>query len=105
MSVFYGVRLTDEISAMIEATGRGKSAVIQAALDAYFEGKQAQVEQPQAKQIIIPKPAKAKKSAKTTESEKGPEVLAVSGGCRKHPEGNGFPKAGGWWCMACGKIV
>ena len=127
MSVFYGVRLTDEISAMIEATGRGKSAVIQAALDAYFEGKHAQVEKPQAKQMIIAKPAKAKKTAKPkenqpcdhhaigddepiareVESARDAEIErpAVSGGCRKHPGAGGFPKAGGWWCPQCGKIV
>ena len=125
MSVFYGVRLTDEISAMIEATGRGKSAVIQAALDAYFEGKHAQVEKPQAKQMIIAKPAKAKKTAKQkqpcdhhaigddepiareVESARDAEIErpAVSGGCRKHPGGGGWAKAGGWWCLECGKIV
>ena len=116
MSVFYGVRLTDEISAMIEATGRGKSAVIQAALDAYFEGKHTQVEKPQAKQMIITKPAKAKKAAKAKEKqpcdhhaigddkpestspiEAEVEKPAVSGGCRKHPGAGGFPKAGGWF--------
>ena len=128
MSVFYGVRLTDEISAMIEATGRGKSAVIQAALDAYFEGKHAQVEKPQAKQMIIAKPAKAKKTAKPKENqpcdhhaieedekpiareiesaiEAEVEEPAVLGGCEKHPNGPGFAKAGGWWCITCGKIV
>ena len=124
MSVFYGVRLTDEISARIEATGRGKSAVIQAALDAYFEGKQAQVEKPQVKQMIITKPAKAKKAAKAKEKqpcdhhaigddepksaspiEAEVEKTAVSGGCRKHPGAPGWPKAGGWWCITCGKIV
>lgn len=122
MSVFYGVRLTDEISARIEATGRGKSAVIQAALDAYFEGKQA--EKPQAEQMIITKPAKAKKAAKAKEKqpcdhhaigddepksaspiEAEVEKTAVSGGCRKHPGAPGWPKAGGWWCITCGKIV
>ena len=123
MSVFYGVRLTDEISARIEATGRGKSAVIQAALDAYFEGKQA--EKPQAEQMIITKPAKAKKAAKPKEkapcdhraigndepiareieSAREAEEPAVSGGCGKHPGAPGWPKAGGWWCITCGKIV
>jgi rubrerythrin len=143
MSVFYGVRLTDEISARIEATGRGKSAVIQAALDAYFEGKQAQAEKPQAKQMITresesraaqelrmlyedrarreKKAAKPKEKApcdhhaigddepiaREIESAREAEVEepAVLGGCRKHPNGGGFPKAGGWWCPQCGKIV
>ena len=125
MSVFYGVRLTDEISAKIEATGRGKSAVIQAALDAYFEGKQAQVEKPQVKQMIITKPERAKKAtkpkekapcdhhaigddepiAREIESAREAEEPAVLGGCGKHPNGPGFAKAGGWWCITCGKIV
>ena len=119
MSVFYGVRLTDEISARIEATGLGKSAVIQAALDAYFAGKQTQVEKPQAEQMIITKPAKAKEKqpcdhhairddepiAREIESAIEAEEPAVSGGCRKHPGAGGFPKAGGWWCPQCGKIV
>lgn len=37
MSVFFGVRLTEELAAKIEADGRGKTAVIVAALEAYFE--------------------------------------------------------------------
>ena len=141
MSVFYGVRLTDEISARIEATGRGKSAVIQAALDAYFEGKQAQAEKPQAKQMITresesraarelrmlyeDRARREKKAAKPMEkapcdhraigndepiareieSAREAEEPAVSGGCRKHPGAPGWPKAGGWWCITCGKIV
>ena len=140
MSVFYGVRLTDEISARIEATGRGKSAVIQAALDAYFEGKQAQAEKPQAKQMITresesraarelrmlyeDRARREKKAAKPKEKapcdhhaigddepksaspiEAEVEKTAVSGGCRKHPGAPGWPKAGGWWCITCGKIV
>ena len=35
-SVFYGVRVPAELSERIEATGRGKSAVITDALRAYF---------------------------------------------------------------------
>ena len=127
MSVFYGVRLTDEVSAMIEATGRGKSAVIQAALEKYFEGEQAQAEKPEARQMILTTPEKAKKRAKPKEKkvydhcaigDDGPivreaesakeaeaEKPVVSSGCGKHPGGPGFAKAGGWWCVSCGKIV
>ena len=121
MSVFYGVRLTDEISARIEATGPGKSAVIQASLEKYFEGDSPQVEKPKSKEMIIAKPEKTKKSANPKEKQPcdhhaigddGPieqeiesESLAVSGGCRKHPGGGGWAKAGGWWCLECGKIV
>jgi hypothetical protein len=45
--------------------------------------------------------------AREIESAREAEVEepAVSGGCRKHRGAPGFPKAGGWWCPQCGKIV
>ncbi len=36
MSVFYGVRLTEEMNAKIEATGKGKSEIVKAALESYL---------------------------------------------------------------------
>ena len=108
MSVFYGVRLPDELSAKVEATGQGKTEVIVTALEAYFGG-QAEPEKPE--KMIIAKPekkprAKASESAKPIEREpESAKVPAVSGGCTKHPGGGGWPKGGGWWCLTCGAVV
>jgi hypothetical protein len=105
MSVFYGVRLTEEMDAKITATGKGKSAVIQEALEAYFAGSQ------EGAKSAIGKPIKTE-AAREIEAErpKATERLkaekpAVSGGCGKHPGAGGFPKAGGWYCLTCGKVV
>lgn len=51
MSVFYGVRIPDELSARIETSGKGKTDVIVDALRLYFGEP---VEAP--KEIIIEKP-------------------------------------------------
>jgi len=58
MSVFYGVRLTDEISAKIEASGRGKTEVIMEALRVYF-GESPKTEKPAT--TIIEKPTRVEK--------------------------------------------
>jgi len=114
MSVFYGVRLPDELSAKVEATGQGKTEVIVAALELYFGGK---VEPEKSRKMIIepdekPK-AEKRPSAKPVareiptpiEHESEAEVSAVSSGCRIHPGAGGFPKAGGWWCLTCKAVV
>ena len=123
MSVFYGVRLSDELSAKIEATGRGKSEVITAAVGAYFHldvvgtnGGKATVETVQP--VVKPKRAKVFKAATVKRDlldvalalaasgvEESTEEPAVSSGCRKHPGGPGWGKSGGWWCVPCGRIV
>lgn len=127
MSVFYGVRLSDALSQKIEATGRGKSEVISAAVEAYFnvkatvEQKQPAAERKPAARatkaklviprgsanptIVVPDPlAEALELAAS-----GIDVVAVvseePSGCAKHPGGGGWPKAGDWWCPQCGKIV
>ena len=114
MSVFYGVRLSDELSGKIEATGRGKSEVISEAVGAYFaldaigaSGCKANVEtiQPVAKRGT----AKASKplvvSPRAVESPAVEPTPGKTSGCAKHPAGVGWPKGGGWWCVECGRIV
>ena len=123
MSVFYGVRLSDELSAKIEATGRGKSEVITAAVGAYFHldvvgtnGGKATVETVQP--VVKPKRAKVFKAATVERDsldvalalaasgiEEADVVTVVPSGCGKHPGGAGWPKSGGWWCVPCGRIV
>jgi hypothetical protein len=74
MSVFYGVRLPDELSAKIEATGQGKTEVIVSALEAYlyFGGK---VERPKVEKMIISKPAKVEiQKVQESEPEKPREI-------------------------------
>ena len=80
MSVFYGVRLTDEISAKIEASGRGKTEVIMEALKVYF-GESPKAEKPI--EMIIEKPrAKATKTPKVArEIPKAEEKPAKLGKC------------------------
>jgi predicted DNA-binding protein len=78
MSVFYGVRLTDEMDAKVQATGMGKSAVVQEALEAYFGRSQ---EAAKAEQIIIERAKPEKKqraSAKPIESEQSQAELKTS---------------------------
>lgn len=131
MSVFYGVRLSDESSAKIAATGRGKSAVIQAAVDSYFNldvvgtsgGKDStetiqpamkpkKIEKPAAKarkaRLIIPRgsanPTIVGPSTEAVGSGVAVPVAVPSSGCAKHP-GVGWSKGGGWWCPSCGKVV
>ena len=75
MSVFFGVRIPDEMAAMIEATGKGKSAVIMAALEAYFGGKEAMPAK--AEKMIIerdPEPAKPRTSKKTKPIKNEPVI-------------------------------
>jgi hypothetical protein len=48
---------------------------------------------------------RAVEMARPIEREEVAEALAVSSGCAKHPGSEGFPKAGGWWCITCRKIV
>lgn len=60
------------------------------------------------KPAIVPKRKREKPGPKLVENPKEsarePEVLAVSGGCGKHP-GSGWAKVGGWWCSECGRVV
>ena len=65
MSVFYGVRLTDEMDAKVQATGKGKSAVVQEALEAYFGGNHEKPE----KMIIERAKHEKKPRAKPIERE------------------------------------
>jgi hypothetical protein len=83
VSVFYGVRLTDEMDAKVQATGRGKSAVVQDALELYFNGW---VDAP--KQIITEKPkepsirvVRAKPIVRETDSAKDEPTPAKAGPC------------------------
>ena len=114
MSVFYGVRLSDELSARIAATGRGKSEVISAAIEKYFtldavgtSGGKATVEVIHPvmtrQRVKVSKPVLVKPDPVTMSSS----VVepAVSSGCGKHPGGPGWVKGGGWWCATCGKFV
>jgi predicted transcriptional regulator len=130
MSVFAGVRLPDELAASVdeEARNRGKNRsqiIIEAVMEHQRRGgvqvSAIDVEENAAiidevlskaerEKMITEKPARAKKEKpveipKAPESAKEPEEPAVSGGCRKHPAVGGWPKAGGWWCLTCGKIV
>ncbi len=80
MSVFYGVRLTNEMDARIQATGKGKSAVVQEALERYFGGSE---EPPQ---MIIekakePRVTKAKESAIVREKPQAEATPAKLGAC------------------------
>jgi hypothetical protein len=72
MSVFYGVRLTDEMDAKVQATGLGKSAVVQAALEAYFEGEkppQMIIEKPKEPSPRVVRAKRPTESAKPIERE------------------------------------
>ncbi len=114
MSVFYGVRLSDELSAKIEATGRGKSEVISEAVGAYFalnaigaSGGKANLEtiQPVAKRRTVKASKPLVVPPRAVESpivEPAPEKTS---GCAKHPGGSGWMKGADWWCCECGKIV
>lgn len=104
MSVLVALRLPDELAASVdeEAKNRGKNRsqiIIEAVMEHQRRGG--------AKVSLVIEDEKLKARAtkrREIESAKAPEVLAVSGGCRKHP-GSGFSKAGGWWCSECGRIV
>ena len=106
MSVFYGVRLPDELSQKIEATGRGKSEVITAAVSAYFSMmmplNKADVPDDKAAVVMVkPRTIKATKQPSGTHGI----VAEEPSGCVKHPGGGGWPKGSGWWCVQCGRIV
>ena len=120
MSVFYGVRLPDDLSQMVEATGRGKSEVITAAVSAYFGTitplNKADVPNDKATVVMVkPRTIKATKQPSGTRGVAAPasgvqplaSVIkpAIISGCPKHPGGVGWAKAGGWWCVQCGRIV
>ena len=129
MSVLVALRLPDELAASVdeEAKNRGKNRsqiIIEAVMEHQRRGGvpvSAVIEEPhpveveaapEPEKMIIAKPARVKREkpieipkVKEIESAKEPEVLAVSGGCRKHPAGGGWPKSGGWWCITCGAVV
>ena len=101
MSVLVALRLPEELAASVdeEAGNRGKnrSQIIIEAVTEHQRRGGAKVS------LVIEdeKPTKISKGKKERETEKP----AVSGGCRKHPGGGGWAKAGGWWCPQCGRIV
>jgi hypothetical protein len=89
MSVFYGVRLTDEISARIEATGKGKTDVITAALVAYF-GESPKATEPE-KMIIKTPRAKATETPKVAREIPKPETKPAKLGKCPRCEGTTIP--------------
>jgi hypothetical protein len=126
MSKLIALRIPDDLMGEIEARANGGN--LSQTIIGMLRGNSVQVvEEEKPVEMIITKPAKAKKSAKPKEKEPCDhhaigddepiareiesaieaevEEPAVSGGCRKHPGAGGFPKAGGWWCITCGKIV
>lgn len=128
MSVLVALRLPDELSSSVdeEAKSRGRNRsqiIIEAVMEHQRSGgvqvsaidveeNAAIIEEVLSKaereKMITERPARAKREKpveipKTTETEA--EVLAVSGGCRKHPAAGGWPKSGGWWCITCGSVV
>ena len=125
MSKLIALRIPDDLMGEIEARANGGN--VSQTIIGMLRGNSVQVvEEEESKPIemIIVKPAKAKKTAKPKEKapcdhhaigddepesaspiEAEVENPAVLGGCEKHPNGPGFAKAGGWWCITCGKIV
>ena len=128
MSKLIALRIPDDLMGEIEARANGGN--VSQTIIGMLRGNSVRVveeEKPKPVEMIITKPAKAKKSAKPKEKEPCDhhaigddepiareiesaieaevEEPAVLGGCEKHPNGLGFAKAGGWWCITCGKIV
>ena len=123
MSKLIALRIPDDLMGEIEARANGGN--VSQTIIGMLRGNSVRVveeEKPKPVEMIITKPAKAKKVAKPKEKEPcdhhaigddEPESAspieveepAVLGGCGKHPNGPGFAKAGGWWCITCGKIV
>jgi hypothetical protein len=130
MSKLIALRIPDDLMEEIEKRANGGN--VSQTIIGMLRGNSIQVvkveeENPKPVEMIIPKPERAKKAAKpkgkqpcdhhatgddepiTREIESAREAEvekpAVSGGCRKHPDGPGWAKAGGWWCITCGKIV
>jgi metal-responsive CopG/Arc/MetJ family transcriptional regulator len=114
MSVFTGVRLPDELAASVdeEAKNRGKNRsqiIIEAVIEHQRRAGASVPSVVEAEKMIIAKPERkpraiAKPSEIQAERESEADKPAVLSGCQKHP-GVGFPKAGGWWCPPCGRIV
>ena len=126
MSKLIALRIPDDLMGEIEARANGGN--VSQTIIGMLRGNGIQAmeeEKPKPVEMIITKPAKAKKAAKPKEkapcdhraigndepiareieSAREAEEPAVSGGCGKHPGAPGWPKAGGWWCITCGKIV
>ena len=115
MTKMVPVRMSEELVARMDARTKNRSALIVEAVEKYLSSGSMEPEK-----MIIIKPAKAKKATKqpcdhhaigddepesASPIEAEVEEPAVLGGCEKHPNGPGFAKAGGWWCITCGKIV
>ena len=115
MTKMVPVRMSEELVARMDARTKNRSALIVEAVEKYLSSGSMEPEK-----MIIIKPAKAKKATKqpcdhhaigddepesASPIEAEVEKPAVSGGCRKHPGAGGFPKAGGWWCNTCSKVV
>jgi hypothetical protein len=76
--VFYGVRIPSELSKQIEASGKGKTEVITAALECYF-GKPTIEREPEAPKLkAIPKTVEV---GKKTEREEKPAALKPCNRC------------------------
>lgn len=112
MSVFYGVRLSEELDRRIKAHplygAEGKTAVISAVLLIGFDALNAEP----AKITKTTKPPHQAKSITSRLPEKirplvkPANTLEQPNGCPVHGKGCGFAKGGGlWWCATAGAAV
>ena len=54
--------------------------------------------------VKVAEPVKVSKPVPVAVPKAAP-IISKPSGCDKHPNGGGWRKADGWWCVECGRIV